>query len=599
MHRALISLCSVSLLLSLTSCHKQSASKSGDAAPVDYMAIQKKAELFVPAVGKTGGEIILSTFSDPKSFNPITATETSTSEFTQYMYEGLVRINGVSRLPEPSLARSWDISADGLTWTFHLRPGILWSDSVPITAADVEFTFNQLIYNNDINPCSSRDIFLINNKPLNVAALDSATVQFKLPVPFAPFLRSLSQEILPHHIWAPIVKKKTFAQALGIRTNPDSMVVSGPFCLQSYISSQKVVFKRNPHYWQKDSTGNQLPYLDRVIYSIVQDQNAELLAFKRGDIDFLAAKGEDFPGLKKDEANGSFTVFRLGPNTGANFLFFNQNTGRDSATGKPFVDSVKLSWFRNVTFRKAMAYALDKESMIRIVMNGLGYPQWSPMTPAEGYFYNPSVTTYLYNIKEAKRLLAEAGFFDKNNDSILEDKEGHPLEFSFCTNSGNNVRLKIAEIIRKDLESIGCKIHFQQLEFNSIIAKISNKPYEWDAVLLGLTGGSEPHFGRNVWHSSGNLHMWFPSQSKPSSTWETSIDSIFDAGVVELDVVKRKALYDQWQSSAADNVPLIYTVLAEQIYCINNRIKNINPSPNGGILHNIERLYVETGAHAR
>jgi peptide/nickel transport system substrate-binding protein len=380
---------------------------------------------------------------------------------------------------------------------------------------------------------------------------------------------------------------------LGIQTPPDSMVGTGAFLLESFISSQKVVFKKNPRYWKKDAKGNPLPYLDRIVYMIVSDQNAELLRFKRGEIDFLAAKGEDYPGLKKDEPKGSYTVFRLGPATGSNFLFFNQNTGRNAKTGKPYVDSVKLSWFRNEQFRKGIAYALDKQNMINIVMNGLGYPQWGPMSPAEGYYFNPDVEQYPYDTAKARATLAAAGFTDKNNDGFLEDASGHPLEFSFITNSGNIVRQKLAEIIRKDLEDIGCKVHFQILEFNSLIQKIDNPPYEWDAILMGLTGGVEPHFGRNVWHSSGNLHMWFPSQKKPSTVWEARIDSIYDAGVSELNDTKRKALYDEWQRIAADKLPLIYTVLPERILCMSNHFKNINPCLNGGLLHNIEYIYTD------
>jgi peptide/nickel transport system substrate-binding protein len=109
---------------------------------------------------------------------------------------------------------------------------------------------------------------------------------------------------------------------------------------------------------------------------------------------------------------------------------------------------------------------------------------------------------------------------------------------------------------------------------------------------MGLTGGTEPHFGRNVWHSTGGLHMWFPYQKTPSTPWEAQIDSIFDAGVKEIDDVKRKALYDRWQQIAADNLPLIYTVLPERIFCITNRFGNVNPSANGGLLHNLERIYV-------
>ncbi len=582
--------------LLLTSCGGKSKA-SGTLEAVDYAAVQAKAEAFTPTTGTYGGEIILSSFSDPKSFNPITCTEVTTSDFTGYMYEGLVHINGVTLKPEPGLASSWTVSKDGLTWVFSIRPGVLWSDSVPFSAYDVEFTFNSLVLSDSVNPNSSRDMFTIDGKRPQVKALDSTRVQFVLPTPFAPFLRAMAQEILPKHKYEKYVKDNSFSNALGIQTPPDSLVGTGPFLIESFVSSQKVSFKRNPLYWQKDSAGNRLPYLSRVIYTIVLDQNAELLRFKRGEIDYLKAKGEDFPTLKKDEAHGNYTVHRLGPASGSFFVFFNQNAQRDPKTHKPYVDSVKLSWFRNPKFRQGVAYALDKESMIRIVMNGLGYPQWGPMSPSEGYFYNPNVAKYPYDIAKAKATLAEAGFTDKNNDGIIEDSAGHPVEFSFVTNSGNNVRLKLSEIIRKDFETLGFKVHFQQIEFNSLIQKIDNPPYEWDAIMLGLTGGVEPHMGKNVWHSTGSLHMWNPRQPKPSTAWEKSIDSIYDAAVKELDETKRKALYDRWQEIAAEQLPLIYTVLPEQIFCIANKFGNINPCPNGGILHNIQWVYRLQQAH--
>ncbi len=559
---------------------------------INYAALQEKAAAFVPSIGKSGGEIVLSTFSDPKSFNPITSTENTTTEFTSYIFEGLVKANGVTLLPEPNMADTWSVSDDGLVWNFHLRSGVRWSDSVPFSAYDVEFTFNDLIYNPAIKPNSSRDIFLVDGKKIDVKAIDSSNVRFTLPFPYAPFLRTMSQEILPRHKYSKIVKSGKFTTTLGIQTNPATIVGTGPFLLDSYVSSQKVVFKRNPLYWKTDSAGNKLPYLDRVVYTIVADQNAELLQFKRGEVDYLMAKGEDFPGLKKDEQAGTYTVYRLGPATGSNFLFFNMNTEHDQS-GKPYVDKVKLSWFTNANFRRAVAHALDKQNMIRIVMNGLGYPQWSPMTPSEGFFYNDKTTQYSYDMQKAKEILANEGFSDKNGDGFIDDKDGNTVEFSFVTNSGNNVRGKIAEIIRKDLEALGMKIHYQQLEFNSLVQKIDNPPYEWDAILMGLTGGVEPHFGKNVWHSSGGLHMWFPRQQKPATDWERKIDSLFDIGVKEVDTEKRKIIYDQWQQIVSDQLPMIYTVLPERILCISNKFGNLNPSLNGGLLHNLEYIYIK------
>jgi peptide/nickel transport system substrate-binding protein len=572
---------------------KPQTQTSNSSSGIDYVTLQKKAESFVPVIGKKGGQIVLSTTSDPKSFNPVTSTEMSTTEFTQYIYEGLIKQNGVTLKPEPNLSDSWEISDSGLVWTFHIRPGVLWSDSVPFSAYDVEFTFNDLIYNMAINPNSSRDIFVIEGKKIKVEALDSTKVRFTLPFPYAPFLRSMSQEILPEHKYEQYVKKGKFSTALSIQTPPSEMVGTGSYLLESYISSQKVVFKRNPNYWKSDSAGTRLPYLDKVVYVIVTDQNAELLQFKRGEVDYLGAKGGDYPALKKDEATSGYTVYRLGPATGSNFLFFNQNTGADSKSGKPYVDKTKLSWFTNVNFRKAVAYALDKPNMIKIVMNGLGYPQWSPMAPSEGYFFDSSVAKYPYDIEKAKQLLASEGFRDSNGDGFLEDKNGKTVEFSFVTNSGNNERIKIAEIIREDLKALGIRVNYQQLEFNSLIQKIDNPPYEWDAILLGLTGGVEPHFGKNVWHSSGSLHMWYPGQKTPATPWEASIDSLFDTGVKVIDETKRKVIYDEWQRIVADKLPLIYTVLPEKILCISNKFGNINPSLNGGLLHNLEYIYIK------
>jgi peptide/nickel transport system substrate-binding protein len=565
----------------------------GTIGAIDYMALQKKAESFTPAVGVSGGELILASPTEPKSFNPITSTEPGTGKFTQFIYEGLVHINGVTLKPEPGLAQSWEVGADGLTWTFHIRKGVLWSDGAPFSAYDVEFTFNDLIYNDSINPNASRDIFLFDGKRAQVKVIDSLTAQFVLPIAFAPFLRSMSQEILPKHKFEQCVARNKFAGALSTQTAPDSMVVTGPFTLDGFVPNQKVVFKRNPVYWQKDSAGNRLPYLSKITYLIVPDQNVELAKFKRGEIDYLMGKGEDFADLKKGEVKGGYSVFRLGSSTGSNFLLFNQNSLRDPKTGRPYVDSIKQSWFRNESFRKAVAYALDKQSMISMVYSGLGYPQWSPMSPAEGYFYNPNVSQYPYDLAKAKATLAAAGFADINKDSILEDAGGHSVEFTFLTNSGNIERQKIADIIRKDLLRVGFKVHFQVMDFSSLIQKMDNPPYDWDAVLLGLSGGVEPHFGKKVWHSSQNLHMWFPRQKTPATPWEARIDSIFDAGVKELDESKRKALYDEWQLIAVDKLPLIYTVLPERVLCIANKFKNVNPSVNGGLLYNIERIYIQ------
>ena len=224
-------------------------------------------------------------------------------------------------------------------------------------------------------------------------------------------------------------------------------------------------------------------------------------------------------------------------------------------------------------------------------MNGFGYPQDSDMSKSAGFFYNPNVEKYDYDLLKAKKILADAGYIDRNGDGWIEDPEEHTVEFNFSTNSGNNERVQIASIIRHDLQSLGMKVNFLSLEFNTLVTKL-NSTFDWDAIVLGLTGGIEPHFGKNVWHSTGGLHMWYPMQKTPATDWEKRIDEIFIQGVQELDENKRKVLYDEFQVIVSQQLPLIYTVLNSDLYAIRNRFGNLKPTSYAGPFHNMEEIYI-------
>ena len=124
-----------------------------------------------------------------------------------------------------------------------------------------------------------------------------------------------------------------------------------------------------------------------------------------------------------------------------------------------------------------------------------------------------------------------------------------------------------------------------------LVSKLDST-FDWEAIILGLTGGIEPHFGKNVWDSSGQLHMWYPAQKEPATPWEARIDEIYNLGVQELDRDKRKALYDEWQEIVADQLPFIYTILGERLSALRNKYGNIHPTAYGGILHNPEEIYL-------
>ncbi len=537
-----------------------------------------------------GGTLVFASMGDPKSFNPVLAQETSTTMVTSFLFEGLTRINAETLAVEPNLAERWEMNETGREWTFFLRPGVRWNDGQLLTADDVVFTFNHLIYNDAI-PSSSRDIFSIKGQVFKVEKVNDLTVRFILPEPFAPFLRAMAQEILPRHKLESVVDQGTFSFHWGVDAAPSEVVGTGPFRLARYQPGERVRLERNPFYWRRSASGDALPYLDGVVILILQNQDAMVLKFLEGELDYCVVRGGDYPILKPLEAERGFTIFEAGADFGSNFLVFNQNTRKNPATARPFVAEHKQRWFRDVRFRQAVAHAIDKVRMIDIVKNGLGYRQESALSPSAGFYYNPNVTIYGYDLARARKLLAEAGYRDRDGDGVIEDGDGTPVEFNLYTNAGNIERERIAAMIRHDLGQIGMRVNYIGLEFNALIQKL-NATYDWDAVILGLTGGIEPHFGRNVWHSSGQLHLWNPAQTSPYTAWEMRIDDIFDAGVRELDEARRKALYDEWQVIAADKVPLIYTILGVNMFAVRNRFGNLQPTSYGGAFHNIEEIYV-------
>ncbi|HOX54564.1 MAG: ABC transporter substrate-binding protein [Candidatus Omnitrophica bacterium] len=540
---------------------------------------------------KYGGQIVLATTSDPRSFNPVLAKETSTTAITGIIFEGLTRTNGETLEIEPNLAESWEIRQDGLSWVFRLRNDVFWTDGKKFTADDVIFTFNELIYNPNI-PNSSRDIFTIEGKTFQLKKIDDYTVEFILPVKFAPFLRSMSQEILPKHALENAVKQNKFNFTWGTDTSPKDIIGTGPYQLKEYFPGERIVLEKNPRYWRVSKDDDRLPYIEKIIYLIVQSQDTDLLKFQDGEIDYYGLRGSDYPLLKPQEKTGNFTIYDTGASFGSNFLVFNLNTSINPKTGRTYIDKNKLSWFLNIDFRKAVAHAIDKQKIIEILMNGLGYEQNSSMSQSSGYFYNPNVTKYNYDLDKAKEILKNAGFFDRNNDGIIEDKDGNKVEFNLFTNSGSTERIQIASIIRKDLQNLGMKVNFMALEFNNLVSKLTST-FDWDAIIIGLTGGIEPHFGKNVWDSSGQLHMWHPKQAKPDTEWEKRVDGIFNQGVQELNDKKRKVLYDEWQYIISEELPVIYTVLPASIFAVRNKFGNLKPTPYGGAFHNLEEIYIK------
>ena len=543
-------------------------------------------------------QLVEAILSDPKTFNPVIASDATSSSVGSMIFEGLVKENPNTGKTDAALAESWTISEDKRQIVFNLRENLKWSDGHPLTADDVVFTYNQLYLNPEI-PTGMRDILKIGQSQAlpKVSKLNDLQVEFTIPEPFAPFLGITGAAILPAHILKETIEKKDptgkplFLATWTVDTPPAKIVASSAYKLKSYATSQRLVFEENPYYWKKTVVNKDIPYIERVVWEIVESTDTSLLQFRSGSLDSVSVSPDYFSLLKKEEGRGDFTIYNGGPDYGTNYISFNLNQGKKN--NKPLVNPIKSRWFNNVKFRQAVAYAINRPRIVNNIYRGLGQAQQSFIS-VQSPFYEHGLKGYEYNVETAKKLLLEGGF-KYNNKKQLFDVDGNRVSFTLNTNAGNKIRETMGNQIEEDLEAIGMDVNFRTINFNVLISKLSDS-LEWECILLGFTGGNEPNNGANIWFTDGDLHMF--NQLKPGikdmkiADWEAEIGQLFIKGARELDESKRKAIYAEIQQLVTTNVPFIYLVNPLALGAVRNKIKGVDYSALGGAFWNLEELKI-------
>lgn len=546
--------------------------------------------------GRYGGTFVSSTIGEgPKTFNSWNSMDATSSLASDLMFDGLVATDAFTGDIIPKLAKSIKVLPDKKTYIIELRHGLKWSDGKEITADDVFFTWDKIVFGGFGNT-STRDAMYIGEELPKIEKIDKYTVKFTTPKPFSPFLRQLSVPIAPKHILEPVTKKgkRAFASFWSSNTNPKDFVTSGAFKLKEYVPAQRLVYERNPNYYIIDEKGQKLPYLDKYIILIVGDLNNELLKFKSKELDTVGLRGSNVALFKEKEKFSDYKIYNLGPDTGTMYFAYNLNT-RKNDKGKYYVNPVKQKWFNDENFRKATDYAFDRENMVFNIASGVAAPLFTPEPLSSIYLNEKIAKGHAQDIQKAKELLKKSGFYWKNNK--LFDKEGHKVEFDLYTNAGNTERESIGVMVKQDLEELGMTVNFKPIEFNTLVSKLVNSN-DFDAVIMGFTGSPlEPYGGKNVWYSNGTLHVFnmrkTPEENKILFPWEKELNDIFDKASLELDFEKRKALYEQYQQLIYDVKPIIYLYSPIRISAIRNKFGNVFPTELGGVVHNIEEIYLK------
>ncbi|MCM1983201.1 ABC transporter substrate-binding protein [Lyngbya confervoides] len=561
-----------------------------------------------------GSQLVLATLSDPKTFNY--ALNQEFPNVFLFTYAGLTGQNGATGEIEPALAESWQISEDRTRITFVLRQGLKWSDGTPLTAADVVFTYESIVFNPRI-PTDMGDSLRIGPQRQfpTVRQLDDHRVEFTTSEPFAPFLRTTvgppeGVAILPKHRLSKAVNtldpngNPQFISTWGTDTNPQEIVGNGPYVIQHYDPGQRVVFRRNPHYWRRDDQGTPLPYIDRVIWQIMESTDTQLLSFRAQDLDVMGdsrpLRPEYYSLLKAEEKIRNHRMLVGGPWSGTTFLAFNLNQGR-TAQGRPLVDPVKSAWFQDRRFRQAIAHGINRPKMLNNLFQGIGVVQNSPISVQSPYYRSPEqgLKAYDYNLETAKSLLQAAGF-TPDDQGRLRDRSGNRVRFSLLTNSGNKLREAMGAQVKQDLSELGIQVDFAPIAFNALVNKIT-VTRDWETHILGFSGGLEPHNGANLWTSQGGSHLFNLAQQpgQPplagwvATPWEQRIDQLFVAGAQTFEESQRRQIYGEFQAIVQEQVPMVYLVNEMALMVARDRVQGLEYSglPTWG-LWNIAQLRV-------
>jgi peptide/nickel transport system substrate-binding protein len=504
-----------------------------------------------------GGELRFCLHSEPRTLDPA-LVEDEPSVAVRYLTGGvLVRINRATQKLEPELAVSWTVEDRGKAIRFRLRDGVVFSDGTPFTADDVAYTMARLMDPALHSPTG--DAFHSGTAPVRTAVRGKDEITVIFPEAVAGALRLFDQ--------------------VAIQSRQSPQAVLGPFRLGEHKPGSYLLLVRNPNYWKTDR-GRRLPYLDAARVEILQNREMEALRFRQGEIQILT-------GLDPDLFDQVAGARDLGPSLEGEQMWFNQVADAD-------IPPYRRAWFRSRNFRNAVSLAIRRGDVCRVVYHGHASPAVGPFPAANLFWFDANLKPRTPDLDGARRLLAADGF--RQDGHGLVDREGHPVEFSLITNSGNRARERVGAMIQQDLAALGMRMNLVQLDFPSLIERIQ-KSFRYEACLLGLANVDlDPNGQMNVWLSSAANHQWNPGEAAPATPWEAEIDRLMRRQAATADDAKRKPLFDRVQQIVWEEEPFVYLVNKNALVALSPRLRNAQPSvlyPQA--IWNVERLWLAPG----
>jgi peptide/nickel transport system substrate-binding protein len=562
-----------------------------DAQRID-LPLPEDADISERPAGRYGGVFVESDAQEPKTFNPMVSEDAYSARAIGLMQSSLTNYDPVKEEVVPALARNWEIGPDNKVYTFHLRRGLRWSDGEPMTAEDVIFTFDVVFDPRFPNRYAQQ--YTIAGEPLRYEKLDEHRVRFRTADVYAPFLNDIGfVSILPQHALQASFDDGTLQKQWTSQTAinaPGEIVGSGPFRLFDYRPGERMVMAPNPHYWRADARGQRLPYVDFYIAKFVPSANTETVLFATGQTDAADISVTDVAWVERAAETYDFTIHDRGPASGISFFWFNQHPGKDEA-GNPHLPPHKLAWFRDPDFRRAVLMGLDRPGLVKAVYFGRAQPLDTIISPANHKWHDPDTVPYPYDPEQAKALLEKSGFVP-GPDGVLRDAEGHPVEFELLASEGSQTATGIGTTLIENMRALGIKVTLSMLDFGTLTNRVSDT-FDYDAAMMGFTGGGDPSGGKAIYRSDGRLHLWYPEQPAPATDWEARIDEIMDLQERTLDEEKRVELIHEMQAIFSEELPLLFLITPNAYAGVRNNWQNVAVPPLGPITWNLDELWTE------
>jgi peptide/nickel transport system substrate-binding protein len=426
--------------------------------------------------------------------------------------------------PIPRLAKSWEWSDDGLTLTMHLVEGVKWSDGVPFTTEDIMFLWDDNIHDPNVVTWTSADFWSINGQPIELKALDDYTLEWTFPEPnqtkWLYNMSNLGFSPGPAHILKPFHPKyggtdyQSYKDALAPNALP--VVTLGPWVPVEYKTDEFLVFRRNPYFYMVDENGCQLPYLDEVQFTYSKTGNTRTLNTIAGTADHSNVENIETMDETVRQAADPNATFRVewGPET----LGFNVEFNQAMSTGvQDDRDRAVRDLLLNTDFRKAIAYAIDRDGIARSLTNGPFFRSWAGgIFPGSQYFDIDSVVYYPYSPESANILLDNLGLLDSNGDGVREFSEGplagQDVVIGLEAGEDNTAGQNLGAAITAFLQDVGIKVNFRTIAGTAMTAneragtwemRIGRPGQDWAAPNVNCKDIA-PTSGNFGWHFVGS-----------------------------------------------------------------------------------------------